>query len=244
MENSTRAVLSAAAASLVAVAAYLHEYALLGLAVVVVVVFAVGWPALLDLPARGGASVVVGLGGLGALGVVYVTTTEPFLRELPLVVALAVLLAFVHELLRSDGRERLVQSTAGVVTGVLVATAAAGWLAAGRSAGGTELVLIGAVALAVGTATAAVPTSPWVGFSVAVVASGAVGAGLASALADVGLLAGVVIGVAVGILGVTLRELFDHMPTRSRHLAAWAAIVVPVTVTGTLVYVVGRVLVG
>src|SRR3712207_7517865 len=49
------------------------------------------------------------------------TAGEPFLRELPEVLALAVLLAFVHELLRRDGRERLVESVAGAAAGVVVA---------------------------------------------------------------------------------------------------------------------------
>lgn len=51
-------------------------------------------------------------------------------------------------------------------------------------------------------------------------------------------------GVAVGILGATLRELFTRLPMLSERAAATAGVVVPVTVTGMLVYVVGRLLVG
>ncbi|NLF03638.1 MAG: hypothetical protein GX593_01265 [Actinomycetales bacterium] len=244
MDALTRAVLTTAAAISLAAAAYVSEWALIGVAALAVLVVALGWPALLDLPARLGSRFVVALSGLGALAVITFTDGEPFLRDLPVVLALAVLLSFVSELMRPDGRVRMVESVAGTVCGVLVVLAAAGWISAGRTVGGTSLVVVAAVALAVGTATSVVPFSPWLGLTVAVLASGAVAFGLAFVLPDVTPLAGGLIGVAVGVLGATLREVFDRMPTLSLRSAAAAAIVVPVTVTGTLVYVVGRLLVG
>lgn len=244
MDALNRAVLTTAAAVGVAAAAYLAEAAFVGVLAVFVLVVAWGWPTLLDLPARAGVRFVVALGGLGALAAVTFTDGEPFLRDLPVVLALSILLAFVNELVRPDGRLRMVDSVAGSVSGVLVVASAAGWVAAGRTTGGTAIVVVGAVALGVSSASSVVPLSPWLGLLAAVGVSGGVGVGLAAVLPGITLLAGGLIGVAVGILGATLREVFTRLPALARRSAATAAVVVPVTVAGTLVYVAGRLLVG
>ena len=253
MDVSTRAVVTAAVAALVAVAAFLGELPaterlgelpVVGVALLLTLVLAIGWPVLLELPSVLGSAVVIALGGAGAVIAVTATRGQPFLRELPVVVALSVLLAFVNELARQDGRLRLVESVTGTVTGVLVATAAAGWVAAGRAPGGTSLVVSGAVALAVAAAVSAVPLGGWTGAVVtsvgAVLAGGAVGA----AMPTMDLLPGGLIGLATGILVAALHVLFDRLPALDRRLASFAVIVLPVSVSGILVYVVGRVLVG
>jgi hypothetical protein len=243
MSVPTRAVLTAVVAALVAVAASVGEAPLVGLAAVLALLVALGWPSLVDAPARRGAAVVVGLGGLGGVVAVTLTSGEPFLRELPEVLALSVLVAFVHELVRRDGRERLVESVAGVVSGVVVATAVAGWIAAGRTEGGTSVVVTGAVALAVGAAVSGVPLTGWAGVLLTVVVTAGAGAGAGRLLRDVDPVDGSVIGLAVGLLVAALRRLFDRLPSLGRRTAALAGAVLPVTVTGVLVYVVGRVLV-
>jgi hypothetical protein len=244
MTVSTRAVLTAVVAALVAVAAFVGEVPLVVLAGLLAVVVAVGWPTVVDAPARRGATVVIALGGLGALTVVTLTSGEPFLRELPEVLALAVLLAFVHELLRRDGRERLVESVAGAASGVVVAACVAGWVAAGRTSGGASLVVTGALALAVGSAVSALPVAGWLAALLTVVAAAGTGAGAGALLPVVDPIAGGLIGLAVGILVATLHRLFDRLRTMRTRWPALAGAVLPVTVTGILVYVVGRVLVG
>ena len=244
MDVSTRAVLTAAVATLVAAAAFFGEIPLVGVSLLLVLLFAIGWPRLLGLPSPLGAGVVVALAGTGAVLAVTATRGEPYLRDLPVVLALAVLLAFVNELARQDGRLRLVESVTGTVTGVLIVTAAAGWVASGRTPGATSLVVSGAVALAIGAAVSAVPLGGWTGMAVttgaAVVAGGTVGAVMPS----VSVVAGAVLGLATGLLVATLHALFDEIPALERRTAAVAALVLPVSVSGILVYVVGRVLVG
>lgn len=244
MDLSTRTVLTAVVAALVGGAGVLGGPAVVAVAGLLALVIAVGWPVLLELPSRLGSGVVIALGGAGGVVAVTATQGQPVLRELPIVVALAVLLAFVNELARQDGRTRLVESVTGTVTGVLVATAAAGWVAAGRTPGGTSLVVSGAFALAVGAAVSAVRLGGWTAAAVtttaAVIAGGAVGA----VMPDTDLLAGAFLGLATGILVAALHVLFDRHPVLSRRWAALATIVLPVSVSGILVYVVGRVLVG
>lgn len=244
MDVSTRAVLTAAVAAIVAGAGVLGELPLVVAAGLLALVLALGWSVLLDLPARLGTTVVVALGGAGAVIAVAATHGAPFLRELPVVVALAILLAFVNELARQDGRLRLVESVTGTVTGVLVATAAAGWVAAGRSPGGSSLVVSGAVALAVGAAVSAVPLGGWTGATVTAVAAVIGGGAVGAVMPGMDVLAGAVLGLATGILVAALHLLFDRSRASERRLAALTTIVLPVSVSGILVYVVGRVLLG
>lgn len=244
MSVPTRAVVTAAVAALLAVAASLGHWPLTVLAAALVLVVAVGWPRLVAAPARVGTGVVVGLGGLAGVVAVALTDGEPLLRALPEVLALAVLATFVHELVRRDGRERLVESVAGTASGILVAATVAGWVAAARTDGGVPLVVTGATALAVGAAVSAVPLAGWLGPTLTVVAAAAAGAGTAALLPEVDVVPGGVVGLAVGVLVAASHRLFDRLPSIRERWSAVAGAVLPVTVTGVVVYVVGRVLVG
>jgi hypothetical protein len=244
MQVTTRAVATAVVATLVAVAGYFGELPLAGLSAALALVFALGWPLLLELPSRPGSTTVIAIGGVGAVAAIFSTRGEPFLRELPAVFALSILLAFVNELLRQDGREKLIESVSGVVTGTLIATSAAGWVAAGRTHGGAGLVITGALALAVGSAVAALPISGWLGAFVTVLSAAAAGAGAGAVVPGMDWGAGALLGMAIGVLVAALHQLFDQLQALRRLVAALAAILLPVSVTGILVYVVGRVLVG
>ncbi|WP_448058782.1 hypothetical protein [Cellulomonas hominis] len=252
MQASNRAVLTAVLATLVAVAAFAVDVAVAGrdgvlltvLAGLLALLFGYGWPVLCALPNRPGSTVVVMVGGVGAALAVFRTEGEPLLRDLPVVFAFTVLLAFVAELIRRDGRERLVESVAGTVTGALVAACVAGWVATVRIPGGQSLVIAGALALAIGSAVAALPFAGWLGAGVTTGAALAAGLVAGALLPDIDLLSGALLGLAVGILVGASFELFDRLPALGRRPAALAAGVLPVSVTGILVYVVGRVLVG
>ena len=107
---SNRAVSTAALGALVALAAYSGhvpavtsrlpaEWTALPVIVVaglLALAVAIGWPSLLAVPAPVGATVVMVLGGVGGVLAVAYSRGEPFLRALPLVIAFAILLAFVH----------------------------------------------------------------------------------------------------------------------------------------------------
>ena len=249
---SNRAVTTAVLATLVAVAGVLGGVSLAGrdgvvLAALLIAlsgVLALGWPRVAGLPARVGSGVVIGLAGVAAVVVVHVTTTEPLLGDVPAVFAGAVLAAFVAELARRDGRERLVESVAGTVAGALVPVCAAGWLAAERTAAGDAVVVTGAVALAVASAVTALPLRGWAGAGATLGAAVAGGLVAGAALPTVGLLSGALLGAATGVLVAAGDALFDRLPALEHRLAGWAVAVLPVAVTGILVYVVGRVLVG
>lgn len=244
MQLATRAVVTAVLAAAVAVAGYLGGLPLSATAAVLAVLLALGWPALAGLPFKPGSAAVVALGGVGAVVVVHLTVTQPYLRDLPVVFAAAILLAFLNELLRRDGRTRLVESVSGTVAGTLVAVAVAGWVAIGRTPGGEPIVVVGALALAVGSVVVALHLRPWVG--ALATAGAAAGAGVLGGLLlpAIDPLAGALLGLSVGVLVATLHALFDQLPALQKRWPSLAAVTLPVTVTGILVYVVGRVLVG
>jgi hypothetical protein len=244
MGVSTRAVITAVTAAFVAGAAVLGDPWLVGVVVAVAAVLAIGWPVLLNLPARDASAVVVLIGGAGGVLAVGLTPGEPVMRGLPEVVALAVLLTFVAELVRTDGRPRLVDSVSGGVSGVLVATAAAGWIAALRVPGGVSLVVTGALALVLAASVSAIPFDGWIHSALTVFAGTVGGFAAGTVMPGVDWMSGGVLGFAVGLLISVLHALVATVPALRRRRAAFAAAFLPVTVGGFAVYVVGRVLLG
>ena len=245
MTLSTRAVTTAVLAAAVAGAAYVGTLPLLGVSALLVVLLVVGWSRLTNAPAPGGVAVVVLAAGAGAALLAWQTEGEPVLRHLPIVVAMALVLAFLAEMLRRDGRPRLVESVSATVTGAVVAVSAAGWIAAVRSIGGPELVVTAAVAIAVAAAVCAAPAARgWVGALASAAVAAVAAAGAAAVVPDVEPVTGLVAGVTAGLGVAALRILFERLPGITGARAGLAAATVPVAVGGMLVFAVGRVLLG
>lgn len=106
-----------------------------------------GWPLLLELPRPTGTSVVLAAGALGMAGVVlFAGDDSDGTKAISLVLAIALVLAFLHQLVRTDGRTSLTVSLAGCALGlVLLASGAFGAAAASYDTGAAAL------AVAVGT---------------------------------------------------------------------------------------------
>lgn len=244
MTVATRAVATAALAALVAVAGFVGIWPLAALAALIAVALGAGWPLLTGLPFAPGSAVVVALAGFGAVVAAALTPERPGLRDAAIVFALAVVLAFVNELLRRDGRVHLVESVSGTVTGALLAVTASGWVAAVRAPDGEDLVVAGAAALAVAAVVTAVRMPVWLRSAATIAAATLTAVILGAVLPRFGLVAGLVLGFGIGVLVAALHALFHPLPALERRLPALAALVLPVAVTGMLVYVVGRVLLG
>jgi hypothetical protein len=244
VDLSTRSVVTACLAAAVAVAAFFGPVTLGVAAGALAVVVAVGWPRLLDIPVHGGTRIVIGIAGVGAVVAAAATPGEPALRHLPVVLALAVVLAFVAELLRRDGRPRLVESLLGTVSGVVVATACAGWIATGRTDAGASLVVTCAVALAVASAVSALPLGTWVGAGLTLALAVAAAGGVGYLMPSLDVASGVWSGLMAGLLVASLHALFDRLPALRGRLGATSASALPVALAGTLLFIVGRVVVG
>ncbi|WP_136517976.1 hypothetical protein [Cellulomonas telluris] len=244
MSVETRSVLTAVLAALVAVAGFVDVLPLAAFGVVLVLALAAGWPVLAGLAFPPGSSAVVALGGLGAVAAVTFTPLQPYLQHMPVVFAGAVVLAFVNELLRRDGRIRLVESVSGTVAGTVLAVCVTGWVATARLEGGDALVVSGAVALALGSAVVALHGRRWLVYLLTVAVATGGGTLVGWLLPTVELTTGAVLGLGVGVLVAALHALFDRLRALERRLPSVAVAVLPVTVTGVLVYVAGRVLAG
>jgi hypothetical protein len=113
-----------------------------------------------------------------------------------------------------------------------------------RTPSGVGLVVTGALALAAAAAVSAIPFGEWLSAAVTTFAGVAGGLGAGAVMPGVGPVAGAVLGVAVGLLVAVLHVLFERVPALRRRWAAAAALALPVSVSGILTYVVGRVLLG
>jgi hypothetical protein len=136
-------------AALLVLAGYAGGSVLLAAVALVVVVVAIGWAVLLQLPDVRGTSLVIVLTGWAAVGAAWWSGGGPRpLATFAVVVALAVLAAFAHELMRRDGRPKLVESVTGTLSGQIVALLAVGWVLLPDAATGVAGLVVAAVAVA------------------------------------------------------------------------------------------------
>ncbi|MDD9207211.1 hypothetical protein PU560_12150, partial [Georgenia sp. 10Sc9-8] len=155
---------------------------------------------------------------------------------------LAVVAAFVHQMLRRDGRPRLVESVSGVVAGVVVVVTAALWVDVSAADGGRTLVLVAAAGLTLAAVWTALPVS------VAVLASGAAllagGGGLlvAHLLPGVELAVAAAVGAGAGLFTAVLHTLLGRSPHVSRPLAGLGAAMLPVLVGSVPAYLAAQLL--
>ncbi|UFU05922.1 hypothetical protein [Ruania halotolerans] len=241
ISGAFRAVVTAAAAAGIGITAFGDRAVLVGTIAGIVALFAIGWPTLLELPARRGGVVVLLITAAAALTALLVWDD---LLYVAVALGLSVVGAFVHEMFRRDGRPRLVESVSGVVTGAVVVASAAGWLAVGTGEVATALLLVGAVTLTLGSACTALPIPGWLGSAATLVIAAAAGLLTGSLIDAVGLLAGGLVGLSAGVLIAAVHALFGQFPASGRPTAALAAAMLPVAVSGVPVYVLGRVLLG
>jgi hypothetical protein len=242
--RSVPALAGVAAAALLALGGLAGPYALAAVVALVAVVLAPGWTTLLHLPSPRGSTTVIAVVGAVAAATVALTPGEPHLRWLPVVVALGVLAEFWHQLLRRDMRPRLVESVTGVVAALVVVCLGAGWVAVLRSPGGWDLVATGAAGLAAASAALLLRWPPrWA--ELLAVAGGAVAAALVAGWLPAvqvwpAVAAGLVIGLVVAAVARALGTLTTAHPVTAG--AAWG--VTPAAASGTLIYLLGRLLVG
>ncbi|PRY11133.1 hypothetical protein [Kineococcus rhizosphaerae] len=261
MSASATATTTFALAVLLGLASF-GQLGVLAVAVVLVgALVAAGWPELLDLPARRGTTVLVALVAVAAAA----TATGAVVRAhdrgtqmsgvlgwLPSVATLSLLAAFAHQLLRRDGRPRLVESVTAAVTAQAVVVLGAAWIAVPSTYAGATLT---PVVLTAVVATSAVSATTWplrVAGPVNLVVGGAAGwfAATVALLLGAGTgdvvsqgrwaVSGIVAGVGAGLLVSAWRGLTSRLPAARTVPAALAVAAVPVALAGGGAYLVGR----
>jgi hypothetical protein len=211
-----------------------------GLAVVVVAACAVvglGWTRLLDVPVGWGIGVVVTGTGAATVAVHFLGGPE-LLGWLPAALGVAVLVAFGHQMVRRDGRPRLVESVSATITGQMVAVLGAGWLVALTLAPDGGVNAAGAAGCAAAAVISAVPWPRRATVPVGLVASALAGAAAAGGFPSVEVERGLVIGAAAGLAAMGLDVLTRPSATTVR--AALAAGVATVLTAGLAAYAMSR----
>jgi hypothetical protein len=209
-------------------------------------VIAWGWSGLLGLPSRRGTSLVIALGSAAAIGTVLATTQDPYLAWLPAAMAGSMIVAFIHQLARRDGRPRLVESVASTITAIAIVVSGASLVALPRTEHGAWVVAIASAAVAISAVTDLAGGSrrllPWLlplsmfagGFAAVVVSHllGAAGWGVAALL-----------GVLAAGISHAVRRVLATLPAISGARSQLVSACASVLTGGMVVYVVGRLLI-
>ena len=210
-------------------------------------VLAWGWAGLLGLPSPRGTSFVLGVGTVATVLTVGLTRDDPFLRWVPAALAGSMVVAFLHQLLRRDGRPRLVESVASVITALALIVSGGCLVPLPRTAAGGSVMAVAGAAVAVCALVDLLARVPWLRpllLPIALVAGTAAGIGVAAATGGVSLGAAAVLGLGVAAVSAALRAVLGALPTMSGPRSQLACAAASVLGCGVVVYVVGRLLVG
>jgi len=237
-----------AAATLIGIvaASYISTGALAVFTGVAAALAGFGWPFLLGVPARktqGGVLALVGAGGVAAA---YLAPAASMLTWMPAVVAVGVGAVFLIQLLRGTGQAHRLESTIGVIGGVLIAGMASGWVAADRlpgPEGSSGLITASGAAILTAILVSLIPLPDRITAPFGVVA-GAVAAGASAALVPgLPVVAGAVIGALCAAVILAVRRLALTRDDAPGLLGMLSAGIAPVLALGTAVYFAGRLLV-
>lgn len=233
-------------AAVLALAAWVGPELLAAVVVVAGLVLAWGWAGSLALPSPRGTAAVVGVGALVTGVAVGARPGDPGVTWLPAALSVAVLAALLHQLLRRDGRPRLVESLAGATMGLAVVGCGALLVPVAYRDPGPVVVAatLAATALSavVDVAGRWAPLRPWL-VPGAMIAGGAaavlVGAGASVAVpATTALL----LGVASGVVGHAVRVVLSVLPTMAHARPRLVVVVASTLVPGAVAYPVAHLL--
>jgi hypothetical protein len=211
------------------------------------VVLVWGWVRLTDAPSPRPAALVLAAGSVAICATAALTRTEPYLVWVPVAVAVSLVAAFLHQVLRGGGRPRLTEGVASSVGALALVASGAAYIPVPYYPHGGPWVLVSVV----GVAGAAVPAL-LLGrrLSPAWVLLGAVVLGTAAAVVTAAFMTGVPLGwaalaglVVAGLAHPMMRVLFA-LPGAKTTPAAAAVGAAPVLSVGVVVYLLARIFAG
>jgi len=209
-------------------------------------VVAWGWAGLLGLPSPRGTTLVLALGSAGAIGTVLVTRDDPFLAWMPAALAGSMIVAFLHQLSRRDGRPRLVESIASTITAIAIVVSGASFVAMPRTEHGAWAVAIASTAMAVSAVTDLAGGSrrfcAWL-LPMAMLAGGAAAILVGHGLGAIGWGAAALLGVLAAGVSHAVRRVLATLPAISSARSQLVSAGASVLTGGVVVYVVGRLLI-
>lgn len=146
-------IVTVVAAILVAVSAMAGETILAAALLLGSLVIAWGWPGAIGLTAPKGPSVVLALSSFALVGAIALAAqSDPYLRWASAALALGLVLTFLQQLLRRDGRAQLTDSAMGTLLGLVVIASGVVFLPLTRTEHGAALIACAMAAVAAGSA--------------------------------------------------------------------------------------------
>jgi hypothetical protein len=205
-----------------------------------------GWSGLLRLPSPRGTAFVLAVGSAAAIGTVLATPDAPFLRRMPVAMAGSLIVAFLHQLARRDGRPRLVESIASNTTAIAIVVSGAILVALPRAQHGPLVVAIASSAVAVSALTDLAGGSrrfsqrfrAWLA-PVAMLAGGAVAIGVGHLLGAGSWGAPALLGLLAAGVSHAVRRVLAVLPAISGARSQLVSASSSVLTIGVVVYVVG-----
>lgn len=247
MNPPTRAPLGAALALLLCVASLAGATGVpivTGIVLVVVLMVAIGWPDLFELPSARGTRIVVALTGIGGalLSAMPPGGFGPMLG-VATVCAAAVFAAFVHQMLRPE-RTALTASLTGTVAGAMLTGLAGCWIRAQATAA-ADPVAAGVVTASTAGLCAAlliltVPGRGAIVAPLAIASSAAVSALVLLALPGPSPLVGALAGLAVGVGASGAHVLLGSTLVAREPAPSLAVAAAPVATAGVIVLLAAR----
>ena len=205
-----------------------------------------GWAGLLGLPSPRGTTFVLVVGSAGAIGTVLATREDPFLAWMPAALAGAMVVAFLHQIARKDGRPRLVESIAAIITAIAIVVSGASLVALPRTEHGAWVVAIASAAIAVSAVTDLAGGSrrlcAWL-LPLAMLAGGVVAVLVGHRLGAPGWGAAALLGVLAAGVSHAVRRVLATLPAISGARSQLVSASASVLTGGVVVYVVGRLLI-
>lgn len=206
-------------------------------------VMAWGWSGLLGLPSPRGTTFVLAVGSAGAIGTALATRGDPFLGWMPAALAGSIIVAFLHQLARRDGRPRLVESIASTITAIAIVVSGASLIVLPRTPHGAWVVALAASGMAASALTDLVGGMPrlraWL-LPLAMLAGGAVAIAVGLGFDSVAWGPAALLGVVAAGVSHAVRRVLAMLPaisgSRSQLVSAGASVLTG----GVVVYVVGR----
>lgn len=202
-----------------------------------------GWPRLLNLPSPVGVTAVLSASAVGVAVAAWVGDRTD-LRWVSVVTAVTLIVSFLHQLLRRDGRERLVDTVSGTALGAGLLAGGAGYVAAAHHADGAALLAICTAAITVTTVVDLMAARGRLGewaLPVSMLAGAAIGLGV-GALCDVRLVVAFCLGVAAAGVSHAVRLVVTRPAADSSASAQLAVAGAVLGTCGLLPYVASWVL--
>lgn len=228
---------AAVVGALVVLGAFAGTWAVAAAALVAVGLLAWGWPHLLDLPSPRGTTATVAAGGTASVVAVALTDSEPRLAWLALAMGGGVVAEFVHQILRRDGRPRLVESVTGTVLGLVALASLATMVALPRTPPEAAGVAVWAASVVVALAALLLPLPGRLSLPLGAVAGALVGGLLGGVFAADTLLAGLVAGGLSAVVALLLHRALAVLPAAFRAPGWVALAVAPLAMSAMVGYV-------